>query len=126
MINPAPMRANGTKTLVPSPSPSPGFLNADRGDLLIRCFWEGSTDTIIDVRVTNLDSKFYKNLPPKKALKQQEKEKKKNIANPVRTNVAISHPSWYQRTECSALEPEHFSKGLQSCLQKNRRSPIQQ
>jgi len=44
---------------------------------LIHGFWEGSTDTIIDVRVTNLDSKSYKNLPPKKALERQEKEKKK-------------------------------------------------
>jgi len=43
-------------------------MNADRGDLLIRGFWEGSTDTTIDVRVTNLDSKSYKNLLPKKAL----------------------------------------------------------
>jgi len=60
MINPAPMRANGTKTHVPSSSSSSGFLNADRGDLLIRGFWEGSTDTIIDVRVTNLDSKSCK------------------------------------------------------------------
>jgi len=68
MINPAPMRANGTKTHVPSASSSSDFLNADRGDLLIRGFWEGSTDTIIGVRVTNLDSKSYKNLPPKKAL----------------------------------------------------------
>ena len=51
-------------------------MNADRGDLLIRGFWEGSTDTIIDLRVTNLDSKSYKNLPPKKALERQEKEKK--------------------------------------------------
>jgi len=49
MINPAPMRANGTKTHVPSASFSSGFLNADRGDLLIRGFWEGSTDSIIDV-----------------------------------------------------------------------------
>jgi len=57
MINPAPMPANGTKTHVPSASSSSGFLNADRGDILIRGFWEGSTDTIIDVRVTNLDSK---------------------------------------------------------------------
>jgi len=74
MINPAPMRANGTKTHVPSASSSSDFLNADRGDLLIRGFWEGSTDTIIDVRVTNLDRKSYKNFPPKKALKRQEKE----------------------------------------------------
>jgi len=57
MINPAPMRANGTKTHVPSASSSSSFLNADRGDLLIRGFWEGSTDTIIDVRLTNADRK---------------------------------------------------------------------
>jgi len=68
MIYPAPMRANGTKTHVPSASSSSDFLNADRGDLLIRGFWEGFTDTITDVRVTNLDSKSYKNLPLKKAL----------------------------------------------------------
>ena len=60
----------------------------DRGDLLIRGFWEGATDTIIDVRVTNLDSKSYKNLPPKKALERQEKEKKKKYCKPY---VAISH-----------------------------------
>jgi len=101
-------------------------MNADRGDLLIRGFWEGSTDTIIDVCVTNLDSKSYKNLPPKKALERQEKEKKKKYCKPCETNVTISHPSWYRRTECSALKPEHFSKGLQSCLQKNGRSPFQQ
>ena len=56
--------------------PSFDFLNADRGDLLIRGFWEGSTHIIIDTRETNLDSKFYKNLPPKKALEQKEKDKK--------------------------------------------------
>jgi len=82
MINPAPMRANGAKTNVPSTSSSSDFLNADRGDLLIRGFWEGSTDTIIDVRVTNLDSKSYKNLPSKKALERQEKEKKKKHCKP--------------------------------------------
>jgi len=43
MINPAPMRANGIKTHVPSASYSSGFLNADCGDLLVRGFWEGST-----------------------------------------------------------------------------------
>ena len=68
MINPATMRVNGTKTHMPSASSSSDFLNTDRGDLLVRDFWEKSTDTIIDVRVTNLDSKSYKNLPPKKAL----------------------------------------------------------
>ena len=82
MINPAPMRANGTKTHVPSASSSSDFLNANRGDLLIRGFWEGSTDTIIDARAANLESKSYKNLPPKKALERQEKEKKKKYCKP--------------------------------------------
>jgi len=76
------MRANGTKTHMPSASSSSEFLNADRGDILIRGFWEGSTDTIIDVRVTNLDSKSYKNLPLKKALERQEKEKKNKYCKP--------------------------------------------
>ncbi len=52
------------------------------------------------------------------------KRRKRNIANPARTNVAISHPSWYRRMEFSVLKPEHFSRGLQSCLQKNGRSPM--
>jgi len=60
-------------------------------------------------------------LPPKKALERQEKEKKKKYCKPCE-----NHPSWYQRTECSALKPEDFSKGLQSCFQKNGRSSIQQ
>jgi len=40
MINPAPMRANGNKTYMPSASSSSDFLNADRADLLIRGFWK--------------------------------------------------------------------------------------
>ena len=56
MINPAPMRGNDTETHVPSASSSYDYLNADRRNLLIRGFWEGLTDTFIDVRVTTLDS----------------------------------------------------------------------
>ncbi len=78
-----------------------------------------------DFRVTNLDSKSYKNLPPKNALERQEKEKKKKYCKPCENQRRISYPSWCQRTECSAMKPEHFSRGLQSCSQKNGRSPIQ-
>ena len=46
--------------------------------ILVRSFWEGSTDTIIHVRVTSIDNKSY---IPKKAqeqlLERQEKDKKK-------------------------------------------------
>ena len=71
-----------TQTCWMNASSSSDSLNADRGDLLVRGFWEKSTDTIIDVRVTNLDSKSYKNLSPKKALERQEKEKKKKYCKP--------------------------------------------
>jgi len=40
MINPAPMRTNGTKTRLPSASSSSDFLNADHGGLLVRGFYE--------------------------------------------------------------------------------------
>ena len=79
--------------------------------------------TIIDVRVTNLDSKSYKNLSPKKALERQEKEKKKNIANPARTNVAISHPSWYRRMECSVLKTRAFLTRLAKLLAEEWEKP---
>jgi len=38
MMKPATMRTNGTKTHMPSTSSSSSFLNADRGDLLVRGF----------------------------------------------------------------------------------------
>jgi len=109
IINPAPMRTNGTKTHVPSASSSSDFLNTDCSDLLIRGFWEGSTGTIIDVRVTNLDSKSFKNLPPKKALERQEKEKKKKYYKPCENQrrhftsfdgrkVRFRSPSIFQET----------------------------
>ena len=60
MINSSPIRANGTKMHVLITSSSSEFLNADRVDILIRGIWEGSTNTIIDIRVTNLDTKSYK------------------------------------------------------------------
>jgi len=124
ITNPASMRINDTKTHVPSASSSSDFLNSDRGDLLIRGFWEGSTDTIIDVRVTNLDSSLIRTFHPRRLWNDKRKWRNRNITSPARINVAILHLSWYRRTECSASKPEHFSSGLVSCLQKNRRSPI--
>ena len=57
MINSAPMRANGTKTHVPSAFSSSGFLNADRGDcwLLVAVRGPGGKDLghslVVEVRV---------------------------------------------------------------------------
>jgi hypothetical protein len=49
----------------------------DRGDLLIRGFWARGTDVIVDVRVTDTDSKSYRSRDPHKVLAAQENEKKK-------------------------------------------------
>ena len=126
MINPAPMRANGTKTHVPSASSSSDFLNADRGYLLIRGFWEGSTDTIIDVRVTNLDSKSYKNLPPKKALERQEKEKEKKYCKPCENQRRHFTPFVVSTDGMLGFEARAFLKSFAKLLAENGRSPIQQ
>ena len=49
----------------------------DRGDLLIRSFWDRATDLIVDVRVTDTDAKSYKSRAPAKVLESQQREKKK-------------------------------------------------
>jgi len=116
MINPAPMRANGTKTHVPITSSSSEFLNAYRSDLLIRGFWEGSTDTIIDVRVTNLDSKSYKNLPPKKALERQEKKKEKKYCKPCENQRHHFTPFLVSTDGTYAFEARSFLKRLAKLL----------
>ena len=47
-----------------------------RGDVLIRGLYNRGMDTIIDVRVTNLDSKSNRTCDPDKVLARHEKEKK--------------------------------------------------
>ncbi len=122
MINPAPMCANGTNTHMPSASPSlSAFLNADNGDLLIRGFWEGSTEAIIDVRVTKLDSKSYKNLPAKKALERQEKKKKKRYCKPCKnkrrhfTTFVVSTDGMF------GFETREFLRRLAKLLVENQK-----
>jgi len=111
------------KTHVPSTSPSSDFLNADRGDLLIRGFWEGSTDTIIDVRVTNLDSKSYKNLPPKKALERQEKEKKKKYCKPCENQRRHFTPFVVSTDGIFGFEARAFLKRLAKLLAEEWEKP---
>ena len=109
----------GTKTHQLSTSSSSYFWDADRGDLSIRVFWEGWTDTTIDLRVMNIDSKNYTNLP----LANQDGF---DNAGPARINVAILHLLWYRRADCKISKLNSLSRGLQSCLQKNGASPTQQ
>jgi hypothetical protein len=51
--------------------------NEDRGDILIRGLWERGTDAIIDVRVTDVDTKSKRSKDPHKVLAAHEREKKK-------------------------------------------------
>ena len=50
--------------------------NNNRGDIIIREFFENGTDCIIDVSVHDLDSSSYANMDSAKALQQKEKQKK--------------------------------------------------
>jgi len=117
------MRANGTKTHVPSASSSSNFLNADRCDLLIHGFCEGSTDTIIDVRVTNLDSKSYKNLPPKKVLERQEKEKNKKYCKPCENQRRHFTPFVVSTDGMFGFEARAFLKRLAKLLAEEWEKP---
>jgi hypothetical protein len=50
--------------------------SGERGDLLVRGFWENGMDAIIDVRVVDTDAKSYNSRAPEKVLKSAEKVKK--------------------------------------------------
>ena len=88
------MRVNGTQMHQSSASPSFTFSNADREDLLIPNFWKGPTDTIIGIRVTNLDSKTYGDLLSKK------------IVSHTKTNV--DNDWWTVRLKGKSISQEAY------------------
>ena len=53
-----------------------------RGDVLVRGLFQRGQDCIIDVRVTDLDAKSYRNQDPEKILLRQEQEKKRKHLEP--------------------------------------------
>ena len=52
-------------------------VSGERGDILIRGFWEGNTDCIIDVRICDVNQPSCSNRKPQNILKSAETEKKK-------------------------------------------------
>lgn len=54
----------------------------ERGDILIRGLWDRGTDCIIDVRITDTDSKSQRAKDPMKVLENHEREKKKKYLGP--------------------------------------------
>ena len=53
-----------------------------RGDVLVRGLFQNGMHSVIDVRVTDLDSASYKRTAPEKVLARQEKEKKTKYLEP--------------------------------------------
>ena len=65
--------------------PSTGItaeINAKRGDILIRGFWERTTDCIIDVRICDVNQPSYRDRNPVSILHSAETEKKKKYLEP--------------------------------------------
>ena len=58
------------------------ILNVDRGDLLIRGFWDRSTDCIIDVHICDVNQTSYQTRKPASIIKSVENEKKKKYLEP--------------------------------------------
>jgi hypothetical protein len=73
----------------------------ERGDLLIRGFWASGTDCILDVRVTDTDSKFYCKRAPSKVLESQEKEKKRKYLE-----ACLEYQQQLSVFICPILNPE--------------------
>jgi len=76
----------------------------------------GSTDTIVNVRVTNLDSKSLRNLPPKKALEPQDKEKKKKYCKPCENQRRHFTPFVVSTDGLYSFEAKAFLKRLAKLL----------
>jgi len=83
----------------------------------------GSTDTIIDIRVTNVDSKSYKNLPPEKAMERQEKEKKKKYCKPCQNQRRHFTPFVVSTDGIFGFETWAFLKRLAKLLAEEWKKP---
>ena len=57
-------------------------VNSDRGDILIRGFWERNTDCIVDARICDVHKPSYKDRTPESVLRSAEVEKKKKCLDP--------------------------------------------
>jgi hypothetical protein len=87
----------------------------DRGDILVRCLWQSGTDCIIDVCVTNINSKSQHHLTPAKALSSSMNARRSpSTWTLALSNDATSLPSycqltvnweWKQKCSSSAYRP---------------------
>ena len=86
LINPVPLntdkKSQESNNNQPTDSQETVSNDGDRGDILVRGLHQNGKDCIIDVRVTDLDSKSYLSRAPAKVLKTQEKEKRSKYLEP--------------------------------------------
>ena len=75
-------RKDENTKLIESTSGIVAELNSDRGDLLIRGFWDRSTDCIIDVRIFNVNQSSYLTHEPASIIKSAENSKKSQYLEP--------------------------------------------
>jgi hypothetical protein len=98
----------------------------ERGDLLIRGFWTAGTDCILDVRVTDTDSKSYCKRPPSKVLESQEKEKKRKYLGACLENRRHFTPFVLSVDGLLGREAQTFAKRLAAKLAGKWQKPYSQ
>jgi hypothetical protein len=95
----------------------------ERGDLLIRGFWTAGTDCILDVRVTDTDSKSHCKRTPFKVSESQGKEKTRKYLGACLENRRHFTP-FVLSVDCSDEKLKPSRNDSQQNLQENGKSPI--
>ena len=100
--------------------------NNDRGDLIIRGFWQSSTYCVVDVRVTDTDAKSYQDKEPSKILAAQEKAKKKQYLEPCLAQRRHFTPFVASTDGLLGKEANFFAKRLVVVLAEKWNKPYSQ
>jgi hypothetical protein len=136
-IRDEPLINNGRKVECSSDAPTEADLsttppspvvrdNDNRGDLMIRGFWSRGTDCIIDVRITDLDSKSYLKRSSDKVLAGQEQEKKRKYLAPCLAQRRHFTPFVSSTDGMIGKEGQTFAKRLAGLLSDKWRRPYSQ
>ena len=92
-------RKNESKKLIKSTSEIVAELNSDRDDLLIRRFWDRSTDFIIYVRICDVNQPSYLDRKPAIIINTAEKFKEESLSGAL-TSVENVEKEIYPRLLC--------------------------
>ena len=98
----------------------------DRGDILIRGFWSRGTHCVVDVRVTDTDSKAYQTRDPMKVLASQEKAKKNQYLEPCLHHRRHFTPFVVSTDGLMGREANYVTKRLAAILAERWNRPYSQ